>query len=107
MSILSILGIQREETSSSVGDTETVRKIVRELESMEPGRARYLASFAFILSRVANADLDISDGETLKMEEIVQQFGRVPEEQAVLVVETNTLNMCMRTKRLAPHTHEF
>ena len=72
---------------SSRGDTATVRKIVRELEQLEPERARYIAAFAYLLSRVANADLDISDDETREMENIVRRFGELPEEQAVLIVE--------------------
>ena len=41
-------------------ETETVRKIVAALDSMEPERARFIAAFAFILCRVARADLHIS-----------------------------------------------
>lgn len=67
--------------------TDTVRKIVAELERLEPPRARYLAAFAYILSRVASADLDISPVETEKMIEIVRRRGHLPEEQAVLVVQ--------------------
>lgn len=69
------------------GDTETVRRIVEKLESLEPSQARYLASFAYLLSRVANADLEISDDETRAMEAIVRQRGHLVESQAVLVVE--------------------
>ena len=69
------------------GDTATVRKIVRALEEMEPESARFVAAFAYLLSRVANADLDISEDETGAMESIVRDFGDLPEEQAVLIVE--------------------
>lgn len=69
------------------GETETVRKIVARLESLEPGRARYLAAFAYVLARVAHADLEISDAETRHMEELVRERGGLPEEQAVLVVQ--------------------
>ena len=69
------------------GDTATVRKIVRELEELDPDRARFIACFAYLLSRVANADLDISEVETRRMEDIIGQFGDLPEEQAVLAVE--------------------
>lgn len=69
------------------GDTDTVRRIVRELDRLDPERARYLAAFAYVLSRVANADLDIGDEETAAMVEIVERAGRLSEEQAVLVVE--------------------
>jgi uncharacterized tellurite resistance protein B-like protein len=72
---------QEEETSASV------RRIVAELEAMDPSEARYLAAFAYVLGRVANADLDISREETAAMEEIVSRLGGLSEEQAVLVVQ--------------------
>lgn len=92
MSILELLGLRRGESSrregaAAVGDTDTVRKIVASLEAMEPAEARWLAAFAYTLSRVAHADLDISAEETAKMEEIVREVGGLPEEQAVLVVQ--------------------
>jgi uncharacterized tellurite resistance protein B-like protein len=68
-------------------DTDTVRRIVAELERLEPARARYLAAFAYVLSRVAGADLHISSAETEKIIEIVKDRGHLPEEQAVLVAE--------------------
>ncbi len=73
--------------SSARGDTDTVRRIVGELDKLDPARARYLASFAYVLSRVAGADLDISDVETSAMVAIVQREGRLPEAQAMIVVE--------------------
>lgn len=69
------------------GDTETVRRIVGELDRLEPSRARHLAAFAYVLGRVANADLDISVVETRKILEIVQRVGRLPEAEALLVTE--------------------
>ncbi|MFH1130614.1 MAG: TerB family tellurite resistance protein [Pseudomonadota bacterium] len=88
MSILDYLGSKKEaKNEKEQSGTETVRRIVRELEALEPKAARHLAAFSYILSRVANADFDISETETRKMEEIVQRFGGIPEEQAVLVVE--------------------
>lgn len=69
------------------GDTETVRRIVGELEALEAETARYLAAFAYILGRVAHADLRISAEETRAMEEIVHGLGHLPEEQAILVVQ--------------------
>jgi uncharacterized tellurite resistance protein B-like protein len=64
-----------------------VRRIVGELDKLEPDRARYLAAFAYVLSRVAAADLDISEVETARMIELVQRLGHLPEAQAVVVVE--------------------
>ena len=68
-------------------DSDTVIRIVRELDKLEPERARYLAAFAYVLSRVAGADLHISDVETARMIEIVRRLGHIPDAQAVLVVE--------------------
>jgi uncharacterized tellurite resistance protein B-like protein len=85
MSILELLGL-KPGSRRPAGDTDTVQKIVAELGAMEPGQARYLAAFAFLLSRVANADLRISDEETRQMETIVRQVGGLPAEQAALAV---------------------
>jgi uncharacterized tellurite resistance protein B-like protein len=68
-------------------ETETVRRIVRELEQLEPEQRRYLAGFAYILARAAHADLVVSDPESAAMERIVSEVGKLPEAQAVLVVE--------------------
>jgi uncharacterized tellurite resistance protein B-like protein len=68
-------------------ETETVRKIVRQLDSLEPDRARFIAAFAYILSRVARADMNISDVETREMENQVTRLSGLPEEQSVLVVQ--------------------
>jgi uncharacterized tellurite resistance protein B-like protein len=86
MSLWSWLGL-REPSQDKSSDIETLRRITASLDRIEPERARYLACFAFVLSRVANADLDISEVETREMERRVREVGGLPEEQAVLVVE--------------------
>ncbi|MFB3920783.1 MAG: TerB family tellurite resistance protein [Terriglobia bacterium] len=68
-------------------ETESVRKIVEVLGDMEPARARYLAAFAYLLSRVARADLSTSAEETREMERIVSERGGLPPDQAALVIE--------------------
>ena len=86
MGILDILG-SRAKAAPSTGDTETVRKIAAALDRLDPERARYLAAFAYLLTRVASADLKVSDVETREMERIVVEKGGLPEEQAVLIVQ--------------------
>ncbi|MEM9594454.1 MAG: TerB family tellurite resistance protein [Acidobacteriota bacterium] len=91
-SLLEFLGFGKEEPPGhgggpAAGDTETVRRIVSQLEGLPAERARFVASFAFLLGRVAHADLDISDDETAEMEHQVQKVGGLPESQAVLAVE--------------------
>jgi uncharacterized tellurite resistance protein B-like protein len=73
--------------ATSQGDSDTVVRIVRELDKLEPERAKYLAAFAYVLSRVAGADQHFSEVETARMVEIIQRMGHLPDAQAVLVVE--------------------
>ena len=73
--------------NASSADTETVRKISAALDRLDPDRARYIAAFAYLLSRVAGADLAISEEESREMERIVEEKGGIPEAQAVMVVQ--------------------
>lgn len=77
----------RTEQPQRGDETETVRKIVQQLDKLEPQRARYIAAFAYVLSRVARADMNISEVETLEMERQVVKLSGLPEEQAILVVQ--------------------
>lgn len=88
MSILRFLGLEgvASENAERAAQTEAIRQITQELDSLPPEEARYVAKFAYILSRVANADMKISQAETREMERIVQEVGGLPEEQAVVVV---------------------
>jgi Tellurite resistance protein TerB len=57
MSILKFLGLAgNPDHASHSGETDTVRKIVQELDSLPEDQARYVAAFAYLLSRVARAD---------------------------------------------------
>lgn len=87
MPILEWFRVAHMKGGAGHGGTDTVRRIVDELDRLEPSRARHLAAFAYVLSRVAAADLDVSRVETETMVEILQRVGRLPEAQAVLVVE--------------------
>ena len=87
MSILEWFRAVRSTASTGQGDTDTVRRIVSELDKLDPHRVRYLAAFAYVLSRVAGADLQISEVEITKMVDLVRRVGNLPEAQAILVVE--------------------
>jgi len=87
MTIRSFLGLPERPSHASSAETETVRKVVDALDHMEEGHARFIAAFGYILSRVANADLNISDEETRAMERLVMERGHLPEEQALIVVQ--------------------
>jgi uncharacterized tellurite resistance protein B-like protein len=91
MSILKFLGLDRSGAAGAAGgsgsSSETVRKIVDALDRMDPERAKFIASFANILSRVAHADMEISKEEVRVMERIVRDVGGLGEEEAILVVQ--------------------
>jgi uncharacterized tellurite resistance protein B-like protein len=84
--LLNSLRAQVQQPAAS-SETETVRKIVSRLDQMPPEQARYIAAFAYILSRVARADMNISADEIAEMERRVAAVGGLPEEQAILVVQ--------------------
>ena len=86
VSILEWLGFRPATGEPNVSETEAIRKIADELDHLDPDRARYIAAFSYVLSRVAGADLDISEEETRAMERLAADHGHLPEQQAVLVV---------------------
>ena len=88
MSLYRFLGLEKQTDSETLPtETETVRKITTALDQMDPQQARYIAVFAYILGRVAHADLEISEEETREMERTVMELGQLPEEQAIIVVQ--------------------
>lgn len=68
-------------------DTETVRRIAGQLDALPIDRARFLAAFAYILTRAAAADLRISTVETEAIERLVEEHGGLPAAQALLVAQ--------------------
>jgi uncharacterized tellurite resistance protein B-like protein len=86
MSLLRFLGFGgvRENADPSA---ESVRRIAEALDRLEPGRAKYIACYAYLLGRVAHADRRVSPEESRAMEQLVIERGGLPEEQAVMVVQ--------------------
>jgi uncharacterized tellurite resistance protein B-like protein len=82
MSILKWLGLasEPEPEHNQLGEIEAA------LEAQGPERARYLACFAYILTRAAKADHHVSDAEARLMEDIVAERAGVDAEQAALIV---------------------
>ena len=87
MSLFRYLGLETTPAAAAPTETETVRKIATALDQMDPEQAHFVAMFAYILGRVAHADSEISQQETGQMEGSIMELGRLPEEQAVLVVQ--------------------
>jgi uncharacterized tellurite resistance protein B-like protein len=87
MSILRWLGLEATDPAEDVAGLGAVEKALTDLE---PTQARYVAAFAYILSRVARADQEVGDAEVRLMERIVGERGGLPAEQAALVVAIAT-----------------
>jgi len=88
MSLLRFLGLDSKGgRAAPAGETETVRRIAERLERLDAATAKYLAGFAYVLARVAHADLRIQESETQEMLRSVGTLGALSDEEAVLVVE--------------------
>ena len=81
------VGDEEAPQPGSSAETATARRIVARLDALPADEARYLACFAYVMSRAAAADLDISDDETALMERFSIEFGGLDTSQAVLVVQ--------------------
>ena len=86
MSLLRFLGIKEAERDSQ-GESETVQRIAAKLDRLAPEEARYLAAFAYVLARIAHADLQIDEAETNEMQRIARELAGLSEAEAALVVE--------------------
>jgi uncharacterized tellurite resistance protein B-like protein len=88
MSLLEFLGVAGiGKQARERGDTATVRRIAAQLERLDPALAKFLASFAYVLARVAAADLEIKESETDEMERIVRTLALLSDGEAALVVQ--------------------
>ena len=85
MSLLRFLGIGKE--TSDEADTASVRRIAAKLERIQPDQAKFLAAFAYVLARIANADLEIDPTETAEMERSLRALSDLSESESTLVVE--------------------
>lgn len=103
MSLLSLLGFAGAEAEADAGEDAggTVSRIAGALERFPRERARYLAAFAYLLSRVARADQHVSDEEQREMLRIVSEHGLTGDE-AGLVVE-----MARSQGELFGHSEDF
>jgi uncharacterized tellurite resistance protein B-like protein len=88
MRILQWLGVIGEDTPSS--DVVALSEIERQLDTLDPARARFIACFAYLLGRVARADHEVSDPEARVMEQLVAERGGLPATQAALAVRIAT-----------------
>lgn len=87
MSLLRFLGLGGATARRDAGESETVHRIASQLERLDPVQSKYLATFAYVLARIAHADLEIDPHETAEMERAVTEIAGLSEAEAALVVQ--------------------
>jgi len=84
MSLLRFLGLGSEAAGRRAEPASLVELGAR-LESMEPTEARLAAAFAYLLARVAGADLRTEESEEAAIAERLSTFGGLTEETAAVL----------------------
>lgn len=70
-----------------VGETESVRRISARLGALPPARARFVAAYAYLLGRAAQADLAVSEAEIAEMTRLVAEASGLEPDTARLAVQ--------------------
>jgi uncharacterized tellurite resistance protein B-like protein len=83
MSLWRWLGLRGHEADEPDDGLQEVEKA---LEGMDVEHARYIACFAYILTRAARADHDVTDAEMAEMQRLVAERGGISPSEAHLVV---------------------
>ncbi len=73
--------------TSGGSESASVTRIVKELKSLDESTAYFLASFSYVLARVAAADLDVDPSEEEAMYRIVLESTELDAQHARLVTE--------------------
>ncbi len=73
-------------SSDSSTSSDAIDELARGLEGVTPEHGRYVAAFAFLLSRIASADHENTDDEARLLERLVHERGGLSPEQAATVV---------------------
>ena len=83
-----LLGIKKPATQSH--DPRAIQAIRQRLETLDEDEARYLAAFAYVLARVAYADLEVDPDEVAAMQRLVCDHTELEGDKADLVVNIAT-----------------
>ena len=79
------------ETTHVNEEPRSMQPLLKALSEMDATQARYLAAFAYVLSRVAAADRVIDPSEVQEIQNALVQEGALAQEQAELVVKLATV----------------
>jgi uncharacterized tellurite resistance protein B-like protein len=74
------------------GETQSVHMIAAALSGLPPARARYVAAFAYLVGRAANANLEVSDAERKEMTHIAGEAGLDAETGKLVMDLASTLS---------------
>ena len=85
--IRDLFGISEPETTHSEIASDSIQEITKKLVKLPTEQACKVAAFAYLLGRVAHADLKITTEETIAMEQIVVNHGALSPEEATIVVQ--------------------
>lgn len=99
-SFLELLGFGGRQDEPAL--PEAVSEIVQSLERLPADRAKTIASFAVVLSRVAHADLHITEDEQAEIRKILGRRAHLADDEARVVVE-----IARRQHRTAGGTEGF
>ena len=84
--LLRFLGVTIETPAQHAG-RESLDRIASALDRLPAERARLYACFAYVLARVAGADLRTAPGELASIEETLVRCAGIPENEARVVTE--------------------
>lgn len=87
MSILDLLDPRRRQPAAEPEASDAVRAISQSLQELPEEERRYVAAFAYLLGRVANADGVISADERQGMAAIVERVGGLDQTRATLALD--------------------
>lgn len=87
MRFLNTLFGWQETNEAPLPETESVRLIAKSLDDLEPNEARFVAAFAYLLGRVAQADHHTSAVEIQRMEQVLGKVARLTQDQRTLAVQ--------------------
>lgn len=86
--LLRFLGLAGSSASAVDRDaTASVRQIAARLDGLDAPSARFLAAFAYVLARLAHADLSVDEEEAEEIRRRVVALSGLGEEQARVAVE--------------------
>jgi len=84
VSLLRFLGLGPVSASSS-NEPESLAELTRQLEGLPPAEARFVAAFAYLLARIAGADLRTHEVERHAIAERLAAFAGVDPDRAGLL----------------------